>query len=102
MRKKITSISSPWHPESENADSHSLWKDYFKENPTKEGYYLVEVMEENGAHTWFEVQRFENQDEYETRFSKEFNQNVRILTKSGHKGFKERGCFVLRWMEIPK
>lgn len=79
-----------------------MWKDRHKESPKIEDYYLVQRMDRDSGHTWHAVERFEPQNEYEKRYSKEFKQQVNVLIKSSQPMFKDGDSFVTKWMEIPK
>lgn len=77
------------------------WKYYFQEQPKKQKSYLVQRMFEDTGESYFAVERFEPQNEYERVFSKEFNQEVNILKTTSEPKFKEGSTFVSQWMEIP-
>lgn len=80
----------------------SEWKNAFKELPTEIGYYLVERMDEITGDTWYFVDRFEPQDEYESRYSTEFKQDLYVKVRSNKPNFaRNRGSFVTKWMKIP-
>lgn len=78
------------------------WIDHFKEKPKIQDYYLVTRMDRDSGDTWYEVERFEPQDEYVRKYSKEFKQEVNVLVKSTEPQFRDSDSFVIYWMEIPK
>jgi len=80
-----------------------MWKDALQELPKIQDYYLVQRINYDDGDGWYDVEFFEPQEEYERKYSKEFNQHVTILVKSSEPSFKDSGnSFVIRWMEIPK
>ena len=79
-----------------------MWTDRNKELPKIQDYYLVQRMDRDSGDTWYAVERFEPQEEYERKYSKEFKQQVNILIKSSEPKFKDDDSFVTKWMEIPK
>ena len=80
----------------------SPWTDYLKEPPKKHDYYLTQRMDCETGSRFYAVDYFEPQNEYEKRFSKEFNQEVEIKVRSQDPSFDDSYSVVLYWMEIPK